>query len=203
MKHMNTAQKRIHEAALRLFAAKGASDISVSELAEAAGVARGTIYNNLDAPDRIFQYVAGQLATEMDQRVLITYDHLSDPAQRLAIGLRLYVKRAHDEPQWGRFLLSFGYTSESLRKLWSGPPMQDIVSGQQSGRFKILPDQNEAALGLVAGSTLSAILLVTEGLRTWREAGADAAELVLRALGVPPKQAHAVATVELPPLADI
>lgn len=200
---MNAAQKRIHQAALRLFATKGTSEVSVSELAEAAGVARGTIYNNLESPDLLFHKVAAQLADEMDERVAASYAGIHDPALRIAIGIRLYVRRSHEEPHWGRFLLSFGYTNDSLRKLFSGPPMHDLQSGLQQKRLSFQPDQSLAALGLIAGATLSAILGVLEGMRTWRDAGSDAAEMVLRALGVSPDEARDMATRELPPLLEI
>jgi len=49
---------------------------------------------------------------------------------------------------------------------------------------------------------LGAIYLVREGLRTWRDAGSDCAELVLRALGLSEEQARALATAELLPLPE-
>lgn len=200
---MNAAQRRIHQAALRLFAEKGSSDVSVSELAAAAGMARGTIYNNLESPEHLFQQVAAQLADEMDERAAASYAGIEDPAVRIAIGMRLYIRRAHEEPHWGRFLLTFGYTNESLRKIWSGPPMRDVQEGLQAGRFNFRPDQGLAALGIIAGSALSAILSVVEGLRTWRDAGSDAAELTLRAFGVDAQEAREIATRELPALAEV
>jgi len=200
---MNAAQKRIHQAALRLFAEKGSSEVSVSELAAAAGVARGTIYNNLESPEHLFQQVAAQLADEMDERAAASYAGIEDPAVRIAIGMRLYVRRAHEEPHWGRFLVNFGYTNDALRKLFSGPPMRDLMLGLQSQRFDFRLDQGLGALGIIGGSTLSAILGVLEGLRTWRDAGSDAAELALRALGVPVAQAREISLRELPPLTEI
>ena len=47
MKSLAPAQARIYEAALRLFADNGTTHASVTELAQAAGLARGTIYNNV------------------------------------------------------------------------------------------------------------------------------------------------------------
>jgi hypothetical protein len=43
---------------------------------------------------------------------------------------------------------------------------------------------------------------VLAGQRTWREAGSDASELLLRALGIPPTEARDIARAELPPLAE-
>lgn len=199
---MNAAQKRIHQAALRLFSEKGSTDVNVSELAQAAGVARGTIYNNLEQPEHLFQQVAAQLAEEMDERIAASYVGIDDPAVRTAIGIRLYVRRAHEEPHWGRFLVTFGYTNDSLRALFTGPPMKDLQLGLQTKRFDFRPDQSLACLGVIAGAAISGVLGVLEGLRTWRDAGSDAAELALRALGVSPQDAHQISRMELPALAE-
>lgn len=203
MAGMSAAQRRIHQAALRLFAEKGTSEVSVSELAEVAGVARGTIYNNLESTDHLFENVASQLADEMNRRVVKSYAGAEDSAQRLAIGIRLYVRRAHEEPHWGRFLTHFSFRTESLSSFWKGPVVQDVALGFEQRRYTMRPDQLHAAVGLIAGSTLSAILLVLEGLRTWRDAGTDAAELVLRGLGLEPSEARRLATAELPSLAEL
>lgn len=203
MAKFTMAQRRIYDAALRLFAAKGSSDISVSELAATAGVARGTIYNNLESTEHLFEQVAAQLADEMDERIVASYADITDPAMRMAIGVRLYIRRAHEEPHWGRFLANFGMTSAGLRKIWTGPPMQDFMLGLSTNRYHFRAEQTIAALGLLGGTTLSGILLVLEGLATWRDAGSDAAELILKACGISAEEARQMATAELPPLVEL
>ncbi|RJF89945.1 TetR/AcrR family transcriptional regulator [Oleomonas cavernae] len=198
----SAAQKRIHKAALELFAEKGTAAVTVSELAAAAGVVRGTIYKNLASPERLFETIAAQLAEDMDLRVASSYTGAEDPAMRLAIGIRLYVRRAHEEPHWGRFLVQFAMTNKSLREIWAGPPVQDLVRGIESKRYDIQPGQVAAALAVIAGSTLSAIVLVLDGQRTWRDAGSDVAALVLRALGLDAAEATTLATAPLPDLAE-
>jgi len=200
MTGMSAAQRRIHQAALRLFAEKGSSEISVSELAEAAGVARGTIYNNLGSTEHLFEQVASQLAAEMNQKIVLSYTGIEDPVRRMAVGVRLYVRRAHEEPHWGRFLTHFALRREGLAAFWEGPVVSDVALGIERRRYTLEPEQLPGAVGLIAGTTLSAVLLVLEGLRTWRDAGSDAAELVLRALGIEAGEAKALATEELPPL---
>ena len=197
---MNSVQRRISTAALRLFAEKGSPEVSVSELAEAAGVARGTIYNNLDSPERLFETVAAQLADEMNDRVVATYQRVKDPAVRLAMGIRLYVRRAHEEPHWGRFLIQFGMNSASLRKMWAGSPLRDVMLGIERKRYAVTKEQAPTVLGVMAGSTLSAILMVIEGVKTWRDAGSETAELILRALGLKASEAREIAHAELPEL---
>ena len=64
-----------------------------------------------------------------------------------------------------------------------------------------MPGGSPAALSLVGGTTLSAMQGVLCGRQTWRDAGEQVAELVLKALGLPLAEAHAIATTELPALA--
>src|SRR5262245_47243987 len=91
------ARNRIYQAAVRLFAENGRSDVNVSDLAEAAGIARGTIYNNIRDPENLFGEVSTLLSHEMLVRTEATMSGLVDPAERIATGLRLFVRRAHEE----------------------------------------------------------------------------------------------------------
>jgi AcrR family transcriptional regulator len=197
------AQTRLHEAALRLFATTGATRVSVSELADAAGVARGTIYNNLVDVDSLFEVIAARLADEMHHRVAESYVGVEDPAERLAIGIRLFIRRAHDEPHWGRFLARFGLSSAALRGLWAGPPMEDLLHGVATRRYQVRRAAVASALAVVAGAVLSAIHLVLEGHQSWPHAGSDVAELVLCALGLPVAEARRLSRGKLPPLAPL
>lgn len=202
MEPVTAAQARIHRAALQLFAEKGATQISVSELAQAAGIARGTVYNNVSSPETLFGKVATELATEMTDRVVKSFSPDDEPHQRLANGIRFFVRRAHEEPHWGRFVSRFAFSSEALQNIWSGAPMKDVLDGLAQRRYDFKPDQLPSAMAMIAGSVLSSMFLVLEGHRTWRDAGSDTAELVLRAFGIEPLEARRVATVELPPLPD-
>jgi len=197
---MSSAQDRIHEAALRLFAERGATQVGISDLADAAGLARGTVYKNVGSVDALFEQVAGRLTTEMTDRIGASTSAVEDPAERLALGIRFFVRRAHEEPLWGRFINRFGVSAPSLQGLWNGPPMQELRRGVAIERYSIRPEQVSSAAALVAGGVLAAMLLVLEGHRTWRDAGADLTELVLRALGVPPEEARRFGLAELPPL---
>src|SRR5262245_30308012 len=109
------ARTRIYSAAVRLFAENGRSDVNVRDLAEAAGIARGTIYNNIRDPENLFGEVATLLSHEMLVRTEATMSGLTDPAERIATGFRLFVRRAHDEHDWGRFLVRFSLSHTALR----------------------------------------------------------------------------------------
>lgn len=197
---LTPAQQRIHAAALKLFAERGVTQVNVSDLAQAAGVARGTIYNNLSNPDGLFEEVAAQFAEDMNLRITASFQGITDPAQRMANGVRLYVRRVHEEPHWGRFITRFAPSNAALQRVWQGQPVVDMMAGLQSGRFHFRPDQLPSTVSLLAGAVLGASVLVLEGIKTWREAGSDAAELLLVALGLPRAEARELAAAELPPL---
>lgn len=198
---LNQARRRIHTAAMKLFAERGVTKVNISELASAAGVARGTIYSHVPDVDGLFEEVAAQLAREMTERVVAAFAGITDPAQRLAIGVRQYIRRAHEEPLWGRFVSRFGLSPALTQALLASDAVADLEAGVASGRYRIGREQLPAMVGLLAGGTLAAMLPVLDGRSTWRDAGSDTAELLLVALGLAPDEAKALARSELPPLA--
>lgn len=196
----NQARRRIHSAAMKLFAERGVTKVSISELASAAGMARGTIYSHVPDVDRLFEEVAGQLAHEMTERVVAGFAGISDPALRLAFGVRQYIRRAHEEPLWGRFMTRVGLGAEVMQSVLASEALTDFEAGVASGRYHIGRAQIPAMVALLAGGTLAAMLPVLDGHGTWRDIGSDTAELLLVALGIARDEARALATTELHPL---
>lgn len=196
----NQARQRIHAAALKLFTERGVTKVSVSDLASAAGMARGTIYSHVPDVESLFGDLAAELSREMTDRVVAGFAGVNDPAQRLSIGVRQYIRRAHEEPLWGRFVSRFGLSPMVIKDVMGSQPQRDLQAGIEVGRYAIGDDQLITAVTLLSGGTLAAMLPVIEGHVTWREAGADVAELLLVALGVDRDEARKLARCELPPL---
>jgi len=199
---MNSIDERVSAAAMRLFAQRGATEVSMSDLAAEARVARGTLYRNIGSTERLYTRLIETMAPRLHSQIASGLDQIgaTDPAVRLASALRLLVRLASDEPVTGKFLVRFGLSDESLNALLSGPPMRDIESGIASGRYQISPGSTLAAASLISGATVSAMRMATEGHLGWRDAGSSTAELVLRALGVPGPEAAEISQVELPTL---
>jgi AcrR family transcriptional regulator len=192
----SSSQRHIYRAAMRLFVERGNAHVTVSELAQAAGVARGTIYNNLSDLDGLFDLVAQQLASELNERLVEALNGIDDPALRLATGLRLCLRRAHEEPAWGRFVSRFGCSATALREVWRGQPLADLHTGLARGRFLFRESQMETVVGVISGAAIGAMVPVLEGAKTWRDAGADLAELVLVAVGLSRAEARSIASSE-------
>ena len=192
--------QRISDAAVRLFVEKGTTQLTISELAQAANVARGTLYRNIGSVDDLFDRIVGELSAEMHHRVSASFAGIDDPAARLATGVRLWVRYAHENPTIGRFAVRFGLSVESLRAVMTGPPMRDISAGVAAGRYHIGPVSVDSVASLVLGATVSAMWMVLEGHQTWREAGSAAAELLLRAMGIEAAEANEISMTDLPHL---
>jgi AcrR family transcriptional regulator len=192
--------QRISDAAVRLFVEKGTTHVTISELAQEANVARGTLYRNIGSVEGLFDRIVAEMSTDMHRRVAGSFAGIDDPPARLATGVRLWIRYAHENPIVGRFAVRFGLSEESLRTLMTGPPMQDINAGVAAGRYVIGPSNVESVASMVIGATISAMWMVLEGHQTWREAGSSTAELVLRAMGIQPAEAREISTAELPPL---
>ena len=192
--------RRINAAAVRLFTAKGTTRLTISELAQEANVARGTLYRNVGSVEGLFDRVVAEFSADLHRRVAATFADIDDPAARLAIGVRLWVRYAHEDPTMGRFAVRFGLTEESLRAVMTGPPMQDINAGIAAGRYDIGASSIDSIASLAVGATVSAMWMVLEGHQTWRDAGTSTAELLLRAMGIDPAEAHEICMADLPDL---
>jgi AcrR family transcriptional regulator len=193
--------QRISEAAFRLFVEKGTTQLTVSELAQAANVARGTLYRNIGSMTDLFDRVVAEFSVDLHQRVSASFEGIDDPAARLATGLRLWIRYAYENPTIGRFAVKFGLSEESLRAVMAGPPMRDIDAGVAAGRYDLGSLSVDSIASLALGATVSAMWMVLEGHQTWREAGSATAELVLRSMGIQADEARQIAMAELPRLA--
>jgi hypothetical protein len=91
----------------------------------------------------------------------------------------------------------FGLSHSLMQAVMSGEPLADLVSGVESGRYRITRDQLPAMVCVLAGGTLAAMVAVLDGRATWRDVGSDAAELMLVGLGVSREEAREIARSEL------
>lgn len=197
---MNIANLRIHQAAMRLFAADGGKNVAVSELAREAGLSRGTIYNNVDAPTALFDSVCDTVATEFRSSIAAACSEMMDPAEKISASVRLCVRRVHDDPDWGHFIARYAMMEPKLGSFWAEMPAEELRRGLASGRFTFHRTQVASITATAGGATFGAMSLVLDGRRTWREAGSDTAEIILRGIGIDKAEAREITQKELTPL---
>lgn len=196
MRQDSSNQARIFEAALKLFGEKGSESITISELAQQAGIARGTVYNNVPSFDALFEELATRLTKEMTSLISVEIQTIEDPAVRLSSGIKIYLKRAHEEPDWARFLIRFGMSHSSLKALWEGPMAEDLTRGIKTKRYSAKESQIPLLIAFAGCSVLGAMYLVREGIKPWTEASVEISELVLRALGIEAREAAMISKLQ-------
>ena len=185
------------DAAVRVFARKGAGAAAIHEIAAEAGVANGTFYNYFRTREELVEAASLRLAERFDVDVAVSRAAVDDPAERVAIGTRRFVGRAMHDPTWGAALLRVWASSPVLGVHAARGLLADLRTGRRRGRLRF-PSET-AAVDLVQGTVLSAMRTVLEGRADGAHASAVAA-LVLRGLGVGASEADEIAGRPLPPL---
>ncbi|MDG0980779.1 MAG: TetR/AcrR family transcriptional regulator [Halieaceae bacterium] len=193
------SQKRIHSAAIRLFAETGAQKVSIRDLAGEAGVARGTVYAYLDQSPDLFERTAERLAHELHLRVAKGATNIDDPAHKVALGIYHFIYQAQLNPDWGRFLCQFGFSANQLVQLWHAQPMHDVKLGIKSGRFDLQESQIRSAVTMLACTVIGAIQVILSGHKGWREACAEVTELILKSFGLDASEARDIAADRVNP----
>jgi hypothetical protein len=88
----------------------------------------------------------------------------------------------------------------SLGSFWAEMPAEELRRGLISGRFTFHRDQVASITATAGGATFGAMSLVLDGRRTWRQAGSDTAEVILRGVGIDRAEARDITQTELDPL---
>ena len=178
-------QARILRSALRVFAERGPDAPLIDDFVRAAGIARGTFYNYYRSTTELLEATAALLEDELIAAIEARMANLTDPLERLATGISLWLRRAEADPVWCRFV---------VRVRRRGPAVEtslgkDLRAGMQQGIFKI--DSVEAGRDLVVGTLLEAMNRLAAG-----DAAPDhtvaIARSVLRGLGVNAQRAEVV-----------
>ncbi|NTT85744.1 TetR/AcrR family transcriptional regulator [Tabrizicola fusiformis] len=190
---------RLIEAALLVVAAKGLEATMIDDVAATAGASRGSFYNYFFTLQELLLAANRELADEMVGFVLAEVDHVTDPAEKVARGLTLFLHLSAAHPLLARFAAGMG-----LKGLTQGSVAEAVLTpllarGMSEGRFARMP--------LPEARDLLAATLLASLARTARGEAVDVAAIVaalLRGLGLPPEAAARLADLpvtlpEIPP----
>jgi len=187
------------DAAVRVFARKGAGAAAIHEIAAEAGVANGTFYNYFRTREELLEATSVRLALRLHAAIGASRAAVADPAERVAIGCRRFILQAAHDPVWGAALLRVWHSTTIPSTAAADPLLTDLRAGRRARRLRY-PNET-AALDLIQGTVLAGMRSVLEGRAAEEHARAIAA-LVLRGLGVPASEADAIANRRLPPLLE-
>lgn len=185
------------DAAVRVFARKGAGAAAIHEIAAEAGVANGTFYNYFRSREELVEAASVRLAERFDREIAASRVAVADPAERVAIGCRRFVLRALHDPTWGAALLRVWASSGVVNARTAAGLLEDLRAGRRRGRLRY--ESEQAAVDLAQGTVLAGMRAVLEG-RAAETHAAAVATLVLRGLGVEASDAEAITRRPLPSL---
>jgi AcrR family transcriptional regulator len=187
------------ESAYRVFARKETDAVTIDDIIAEAGVARGTFYNYFQTREDVLRAVAASLSDVINQKIWAQYATISDPAERMAIGLRQFLHQAMRDATWGWVIVRIGLVAAPLSETIERGLMSDLEAGIRLNRFQV--ESSQAAIDLVLGTALMATRTILEGHRepNYPE---QVTKLVLKSLGVANDDAGAIAFKALEPLPE-
>ncbi|EJM56001.1 TetR/AcrR family transcriptional regulator [Pseudomonas sp. KB_15] len=194
-KKRERTRRGLVDAALRLVARKEVGEIALFEVAAEAAVSNGTIYNYFRTRDEVLEAVGIAMAAEFSDAISVLNADVQCGAQRLSIGVRMFVCRAATDHQWANALLRIIHFDQAVRSRLAAHVLGDLREGLREGTFAY--EDEGVALDLVLSCTTGAMRSVVEGRAV---VGHDlrVAEMILQALGVTPARARRIAGKPLP-----
>ncbi|MDF9773972.1 TetR/AcrR family transcriptional regulator [Pseudomonas baetica] len=194
-KKRERTRRGLVDAALRLIARKEVGEIALFEVAAEAAVSNGTIYNYFRTRDEVLEAVGIAMASEFSDAISVMNSDVHCGAQRLSIGVRMFVCRAAADHQWANALLRIIHFDQAMRSRLAAHVLGDLREGLRAGTFAY--EDEGIALDLVLSCTTGAMRSVVEG-RAVIEHDVRVAEMILQALGVTPAKARKIAVKPLP-----
>jgi AcrR family transcriptional regulator len=176
-------------AGLAILAEKGEA-LTISDVVSRAEVSNGTFYNYFADRDELIDALAAHsLISLAAESAIQTADQ--DPARRFALATLRVLRRAAEDPTWGRAVLRLVDRRRSYAREIGSYLREDLAAGFDEGRFEFGPD--EITLDVLVGLILMSIRRVIRG-----DADPDHAEHVLERalaiLGVAKDEARLLAT---------
>ena len=190
-------RRQLIAAAIRVFSARGVADATIHEIAAAAEMTAGTIYNHFRSKDEVVHRVSLWIAETLCHRIAESYADIREGAERMAIGNRRYIWLAARSPAWALLMLDVGAAAPHLVGKISADALADLRLGVRQKAFRIASEA--AAMDLITGTVSQAMRSVALCQAPPRHDSAVAAT-VLRGLGLPFELAQQVARRPLPDL---
>lgn len=128
-------RERLLDAALALMSSKGMEGVAINEITDRADVGFGSFYNHFESKEAIYIVLIDKFFEEFADALEESIASLEDPAEIIATSIRHTVRRAANDPVWGRFLLREGLSADALTRGLGRRLLRDIQNGVASGRF--------------------------------------------------------------------
>lgn len=183
-------------AAETLFGARGIDGVSIDEIADAADLAKGTVYNHFADKDALAAEIARAARADGEARVRQANAGIADPARRTVRGIVVFAHFAWARPERARAMMRLTPSATDPFASVNAGLLADLTGALKTGAFKGATEP--AALMLLGvAHVLIARLVSTRLPRAEAEALVrETCALALGGLGVPAEDAKSIAAAE-------
>ena len=177
-------------AARGLYAARPFDQVTVDDVVDAAGVAKGTFYVHFDSLNDLQILVADDLAREFDELLQPRRLALDDAVERIAAGCGAFIVQTLHNPAWGALVAHSAAAMPSVAAVARKRLREDIDRAARDGQLGGVTA--DLAFDFANGVMLHTMLSAPQKRRSPQQA-ADLVAGLLRAIGVAPAKAATVA----------
>ena len=144
----------------RLFCERPVDAVTVDDIVQAAGVAKGSFYNHFVDREALVRVISAEIRAGVERAIDRANAEVEDPARRLARACCTYLRFALDEPERAGFLVRVHSGHTSLSAPLNRGLVDDISRGLGTGRFRVAT--LEAGVLYVLGVTQMALTRIVQ-----------------------------------------
>jgi AcrR family transcriptional regulator len=186
-------EARIIAAAVEVFARNSNAMPVIDEFIAAAGVARGTFYNYFKSTEELLQAASESLEDKLIIAIVHSMKEISDPAERVSYGVRMWLRKAEMDRTWCAFVVRHQVRGALVERELT----KDLRAGLQRGIFQ--GTNIHVARDLVVGAAREAMVRLGTGEAPSTH-GADVVRAILRGLGLKEAAVGKALSRPLPPM---
>jgi AcrR family transcriptional regulator len=186
---------RLTDATRELITEKGVAGLRINEITTRADVALGSFYNHFESKEEIVDAVVAESLRTLTEALATLTDEDQDPAELVSSAIRRFVGLAYTDPDFARLVVHLNHADALFATAVHPAARSAVEIGVASGRFRI----DDVGMGVTAivGGAMALMRGVLDG-RVGPGADDAHAEIALRALGLSPDEAAAIARRPLP-----
>lgn len=188
------SRRQLIAAAIETFSSNGVGETTLRQVAVAAGVTTGTVYNHFRSKPGLIKAVALSIAEAIREHSAPSRAMLKTGAELVAAGCGRYLGLAQSSPAWALLVLDVASVDPTFRKTISDFVLAELKLGLRRKEFSVASE--DAALDLVIGASMEGMRRIALG-QARPQYSAEIVATILRGLGVAPARAKQVASARV------